>query len=74
MQQIMVSSMDLRACQQEGKMTVHPLLSENKALMSQTISEQIDSGEVKSVNKFALGANSVRNVIDVSEGVCCLSP
>jgi hypothetical protein len=74
MQQIMVSSMDLRACQQEGKMTVHHLLCENKALMSQTTSEQIGSGEVKSVNRYAPGANSVRNVIDVSEGVSCLSP
>jgi hypothetical protein len=47
MQQIMVSSSDLRACQTAGMMTVHPSLSEERALMSQTTGEQIGSGEYR---------------------------
>jgi hypothetical protein len=44
-QHSMVSSRDLRACQQAGKMTVHPSLSEEKAMSSQKTGEQIGSGE-----------------------------
>jgi hypothetical protein len=45
MQQIMVSSIDLRACHKAGKMTVHPSLSEEKAMMSQETGEHIGYGE-----------------------------
>lgn len=58
MQQIIVSSLDLSACQQAGKMTVYPLLSKEKALMSQTTGEQIGSGE-SSASTSALQAKAV---------------
>jgi hypothetical protein len=45
MQQIMVSSTDLKACQKGRKMTVHPSLSEEKAMMSQKTGGNIGDGK-----------------------------
>jgi len=45
MQAIWESYFDLRACQKAGKMTVHLSLSEEKAMMSRKIGENIGSGE-----------------------------
>jgi hypothetical protein len=45
MQHIMVSYIDLRVCQQAGKMTVHPSLSEEKAMMSRKTGEHIGYGK-----------------------------
>jgi hypothetical protein len=45
MQQIMVLSLKLRACQQAGKRAIHLSLSMVKAMVSQTTGEHIGSGE-----------------------------